>query len=227
MSTNFTTEPGVEPKARENDETTNTNLESAPGVDVAKARDNVQTEGQLIFKAWPKTGERVNGGETSDTDRTYKFFHHDLKTFLAAGVRRLKLTNLPATSTIKSILALVWGGPVEALEYVPGNQYAFVRFMTPEDCKVYFDASANGIPYPGPEKRVIWVETDPQGVMSINERLDYLIKEKATRIVRAVGVDADWGATGLYKVASFNKRLVEDIIDGQNVAGVSAFQGQC
>lgn len=136
-------------------------------------------------------------------------------------MRRVKLTNLPTTSTLKSVLALVWGGRVEAIEYTDGNKYAFITFMKPEDCKAYYEATSNGIEYPGSDERIIWVESDPQGVMAINEALDNLIRNNATRVIRAVGVDSDWGIMGLDKIASANNRLVVEILDGRNQSGVS------
>lgn len=122
-------------------------------------------------------------------------------------------------------MSLIWGGPVESLEFTPGNTFAMVKFMKPTDCAAFYEGTANGIQLTesrddGGLGNVVWVEPD-EGVFSINEQLESLIKNMATRVVRAVGVDSDWGMPALFKIASEHNRVVEDIVDGKNTSGVS------
>lgn len=140
--------------------------------------------------------------------------------FAGAQKRLVKLTNLPITSTVASIQALIWGGRIEKIDYSPGNSFAWVLFMRGEDCKKYFIATTNGIDYPDDPNRVVWVEMgDP---VTVNEKLRGFYDAGHSRCVRAVGADEDWGQMALTKLASAKHRKLERIVNGANPKGVSS-----
>ncbi|KAF2144116.1 uncharacterized protein K452DRAFT_153312 [Aplosporella prunicola CBS 121167] len=170
--------------------------------DINKTPDAVPAEiedltHQDFFKAWPKSESRPFG---------------------AAPKRLVKLTNLPSTSTLISIQALVWGGRIEKLAYLPGSTSAWALFMRGEDSERYLKDTANGIDAPGEQKRVIWVE--PCEPVSVGEFIHAAYQAGVTRCVRAVGVDSDWGMLALNKFATAKNRKIERVVDGVNPSGL-------
>lgn len=144
---------------------------------------------------------------------------------LAAQKRRVKLTNLPPTSSLSFIQSFVWGGLIERFDYKPGSTTAWVQFQKHDNCMAYFEATANGIDVPG-EDRVIWVELDPD-VTIVNEFTQGLIDINTTRCVRAVGVEEDWTMDSLTRLAAARNRKVERIINGQNQHKVCCCKALC
>ncbi|KAJ9639386.1 hypothetical protein H2199_006419 [Coniosporium tulheliwenetii] len=167
-----------------------------PPFGTSASRENVETEGVLKFTAWPKPAERPHG---------------------PAKVRRVQLTNLPSTSTVSSIQALIWGGRVEQIAYTPGSTSAWVFFMRAADAAKYLDETSNGIEVPG-DDRIVWVESskDPDPA---HDMLRGHYDAGVTRCVRAIGVDEEWGMGGLTKLAAGDGRKVERVINGQNPSG--------
>ncbi|KAI9838772.1 MAG: hypothetical protein M1837_002338 [Sclerophora amabilis] len=180
----------VLPKSKETS-TWDSMLDSTSSLNLMDRRD-LDTEG-LHFKAWPIPMQR----QTS-----------------AAQVRRVHLRNLPSTSTPYTILSLVTHGQIEALLYTPPSTSATVYFVNPDDCKAYYQATANGIPLknsPSNEKEhVVFVElateADP-----INGKLRELLDGGATRCVRAVGVKWNWDVAHLQTYARMRRRKVESV----------------
>lgn len=179
-------------------------------------RNNIDTEHQLRFKAWPKPGARA--GESNFSKQTPG---SRLTGATAYRVRRIRLTNLSTTSRLSDIQSLVWGGRVEQFHYVPGTSTAQVLFMKPEDCMSYFNANANGIEIPG-DKRVVFVELSPD-TEPIHDFLAGCTNSGVSRCVRAINVDPEWGMGGLTKLATANNRKVERVINAQNQHGASEY----
>lgn len=181
-----------------------------------EASDVKNLENQLKFEEWPIQEARPFGGKLSS--RQFALIPTDI--FTGAQKRLVKVTNLPITSTVASIQALIWGGRIEKIDYSPGNSFAWVLFMRGEDCEKYFTATANGINYPDDPNRVVWVEMgDP---VTVNEKLRGFYDAGHTRCVRAVGADEDWGQMTLTKLASAKNRKLERIVNGANPKGVSS-----
>lgn len=105
--------------------------------------------------------------------------------------------------------------------YTPGAGTAEVQFVRAEDCAAYFDATPNGIRYPGEPERFITVEKcvpEPS-----HDIVKSYIDRGVTRCVRVQNVDSDWTRKALAKLATGNgssRRIAERIVNGQNTAGV-------
>lgn len=162
-------------------------------------RKAVKTDGELRFPAWPQAQARSGG---------------------RAQVRRVKLTNLPSDSSFATIQSLIWGGRLEEIDYIPGRNSAYVRFMRGEDCKKYIDATGNGIDLPNDKGRIIWVEV-MEDAEPVGELLKGYYDAGVTRCVRAIGIDDDWGEGGLTRLGASKKRKLERITNGKSQSGVS------
>jgi hypothetical protein len=121
----------------------------------------------------------------------------------------------------------VWGGRLESIALPqPGSNVAMVKFMTVEGCQKFFDATANGIEVPG-SKTLITVEKH-QGPNSVNDLLKSCSEGDASRCVRVVDADSDWGNTALRRIAigtSKIKREIDIIKRGKTAQGVSDEHG--
>ncbi|OJD36068.1 uncharacterized protein BKCO1_1300060 [Diplodia corticola] len=165
-----------------------------------KTKGDKSLEHKLQFDEWPTQEVRPFGG---------------------AQKRLVKLTNLPLTSSIGSIQALVWGGRIEKFEYTPGSNHAWVLFMRGQDCEKYLTDTANGIEHPD-GNRTVWVEMGEP--VTVNESLRGFFDAGHTRCVRAVGADEDWGEAALVKLASAKNRKLERIVNGANPKGLRVIE---
>lgn len=105
----------------------------------------------------------------------------------------------------------------------PGSDFAVVRFLTPEACDKYFNATENGIELEGMNKTVIFVEKQP-GPTSINDVVRNCTEGDASRCVRALDAEEDWSDMMLMKLARGTgqiKREIDTIKQGKTARGVS------
>lgn len=127
-------------------------------------------------------------------------------------------------TSINQLQALVWGGRLESISMPEaGSGFALVKFLTPEACQKYYEATENGIEIPGDKKTVVFVERTA-GPNSINDVIQNCINGDASRCVRAVGVDEEWSDMALMKLArgkGQTKREVDRIKRGKTAKGVS------
>lgn len=103
-----------------------------------------------------------------------------------------------------------------------GSSVATVKFLTVQGCQKFFDATANGIQAPG-SRALITVEKH-QGPNSVNDVMKNCSEGDASRCVRVVDADDDWGDTALRRIAigtSKNKREIDIIKRGKTAQGVS------
>ncbi|KAH7065949.1 hypothetical protein BKA63DRAFT_167973 [Paraphoma chrysanthemicola] len=132
------------------------------------------------------------------------------------------LKGLSGVKSINQLQALVWGGRLESISMPsPGSDFAVVRFLTPEACKKYFQATENGIEVQGDKKTIIFVEKQPTPT-SINDVMRNCIEGDASRCVRALDADDDWSDMLLMKLAkgkSTAKREVDRIKRGKTARG--------
>jgi hypothetical protein len=136
------------------------------------------------------------------------------------------LSNLPSTATLKNVAALVWGGVIQEFVYSPGKSEAEVLFVKPADCKKYFDATLNGIQYPGQSERHITVEACP--AESARENVKEIVDKAMTRCVRVMDIDPDWTKVALNKIAAGGgKRAVDSVVCGKSLQGVSTSLSSC
>ena len=98
---------------------------------------------------------------------------------------------------------------------------ATVRFLASEDCKRFYDATANGIDFHhGPQslKGIAWV-TLGKDVDVVGGLLAQQIDQRVTRCVRVVPVDGGLEKKDLVKLGEEKGRLLEGIDDGKTKTG--------
>ncbi|KAF1847468.1 uncharacterized protein K460DRAFT_275532 [Cucurbitaria berberidis CBS 394.84] len=137
----------------------------------------------------------------------------------AASYRTCILKGVSGITSINQLQALVWGGRLESISMPEtGSNFALVKFLTPDACQKYFEATENGIEVAGDKKTVIFVERTA-GPNSINDVIRNCIEGDASRCVRAVlGVGDEWSDTKLMEIAcgkGQNKREVDRIKRGK------------
>lgn len=208
---------GDEPKVTTGPGTT----EPQPG----RSSEIEDLEHKAIFDAWPVSEERSRPSEFSKTpSRIPLGMAADPKT--AAKVRKVIIKDLPRDSTTSFVASLVYGGALEEIyirSSAAGNFSAVVRFLDAEDCKKFYEETANGLVYKKDAKGrelVLFVELS-KDVDVVGGLLQGWIASGVTRCVRAVGVEAKWDMKGLLMIAERKNRKVEKILDGQNAGGVS------
>lgn len=138
----------------------------------------------------------------------------------AARIRKVIIHNLPLGSTANFVQSLVFGGPIEQITLASSS--AAVVFVDADDTRKYYDATANGLVYKkeGDEEHFVLVEL-AKDVDVVGGLLREMIEKSATRCVKAIGVEEDWGMPALWKMAERKGRKVENIVEGVNAGGVS------
>jgi hypothetical protein len=145
--------------------------------------------------------------------------------FAGAIYRACVLKGVSGVKSLNQLQALVWGGRLESIQMPePGSENALVKFLTPEACQTYLDATENGIEVQGAEKKtIIFVDKQP-GPNSINYVIQNCIDGDASRCVRATGADDDWSDSALFKLARGKQSIprdVDSIKQGKTARGVS------
>jgi len=138
-------------------------------------------------------------------------------------VRRVKLSNLPSGAALKNVASLVWGGNIQEFNFTPGNSWAEVLFLHPNDCKKYFDATPNGVQYPSQTDRFVTIELCP--AESAHEMVKDIVSKQMTRCIRVIDYDAEWSKIALARIAAGAEkttRAVDCVVTGKNGAGVSS-----
>ncbi|KAH7408639.1 hypothetical protein DE146DRAFT_752764 [Phaeosphaeria sp. MPI-PUGE-AT-0046c] len=152
------------------------------------------------MKAWPTQEKREN----------------------PAQHRACILKGVSGVKNINELQALVWGGRLESIQLpAAGSDFAVVRFLTPEACDKYFNATENGIEIAGDKKAVIFVEKQA-GPSSINDVMRNCTEGDASRCVRALDAEEDWSDHLLMKLArgkGQTKREVDCIKQGKTARG--------
>ncbi|CAO2651581.1 Nn.00g041510.m01.CDS01 [Neocucurbitaria sp. VM-36] len=129
----------------------------------------------------------------------------------AANYRTCVLKGVSGVTSINQLQALVWGGRLESISMPEtGSDFALVKFLTPEACQKYFEATENGIEVAGDKKMVIFVERTA-GPNSSNDVINNCIKGDASRCVRAVGADEDWSDVILMKLARGKSQMKREV----------------
>ncbi|KAH7067795.1 hypothetical protein FB567DRAFT_457859 [Paraphoma chrysanthemicola] len=132
------------------------------------------------------------------------------------------LKGVSGIKSINQLQALVWGGRLESISMPSsGSDFAVVRFLTPEACEKYFQATENGIEIQGDKKTIVFVEKQPSPT-SINDVMRNCIESDASRCVLALDADEDWSDMLLMKLAkgkSTAKREVDRIKRGKTARG--------
>lgn len=179
-------------------------------------RAHIETDGKLTFKAWPQVASDREG-----MSNLYPSISSSANIVIGLAVRRVRLSNLPSKAELKKIVGLVWGGNIQEFIYTPGQSWAEVLFINPDDCKRYYDSTPNGVVYPSSKDRHIEVEACPPE--SARGNVKEILEKNMTRCVRVMDVEDDWTKVALAKVAAGkdNKRAVESVVSGMDTRGVS------
>jgi hypothetical protein len=97
----------------------------------------------------------------------------------------------------------------------PNKTSAWVLFVSADACDAFFTAHPNGVVFKNPKtcrNHVVYIDKGGE-VDVVSSVLQAYLDCQASRVVRAVGVDEDWGMRALYKLAEAKNRKVEKIVD--------------
>jgi hypothetical protein len=141
-----------------------------------------------------------------------------------ARVRSVILRNLPAKCDAALVTSLVHGGALEELklnkpaEGIVAN--AKITFTDGDAADKYFEKYPNGIDFRYQGKRYTVFVDKAQEVDVVSGLMRGYLETGATRVIRVVGADDDWGMMALNKIAVGKGRKVEAITDNYR-GGVS------
>ena len=144
---------------------------------------------------------------------------------LAARVRKVKLSGLPPNDTdLTLVQSLISGGAIDNFVITsPGT--AYVTFTSGNACDNFCNKYPNGLTFKHKGKPYVVFVDKGKDVDIISGMLQAYIDCGASRCVRAIGADDDWGMRALQKLAEGRTRRgkVENIIDSYRTE-VSASQ---
>lgn len=127
-----------------------------------------------------------------------------------------------AVKEFHQLQALVWGGRLESITLPePGSNRANIRFLTPEGCEKYLQATENGIEVPGKKDTFVFVAR-LEAPNSINDVIRNCIDGDVSRVVRVFDADDDWTDVALSSFARNRngKREIDCIRRGNLANGV-------
>lgn len=130
-------------------------------------------------------------------------------------VRKVILTGLPASTDLTLVQSLISGGAIDTYTLSPIGHTAYVTFASGDACDKFYEKHPNGIDFKHEGKSYTSFVDRSKDVDVISGMLQGYLDCGATRCVRAVNVDEDWGMRALHRVAEGQKksRKVEKIID--------------
>lgn len=182
------------------------------------AKDEENLEHQTYFNAWPQSEKRDRARKSTNT----AFLRPLLIYRTAAQIRKVILKNLPSNATPSFVASVVYFGPLEEI-FMRKDNSATVKFLNPADCAKYYEDTSNGVVYKKDiqgREMVVFVEL-AKDVDVIGGLLQGWIDTGASRCVRVVDVEKDWGKAALVKLAEAKGRILEGLSDGLTPGGVS------
>ncbi|KAK8253438.1 hypothetical protein IWZ00DRAFT_542540 [Phyllosticta capitalensis] len=179
---------------------------------------------QLSLRDRPECGEEVDGessgSEEGEINGSAPVEHPVFWAWMETGIeadRVVKLINLTTNATVVDIQALVWGGPLAQIVYTPGSTEAKVYFLDGKHANRYYNATANHIPYPGDEDRLIEVhKCDPS---PRHPFLRWALETGVTRNILCTGMP-EWTKAECKNFASKHGREVEQVLYGKTKSGL-------
>jgi hypothetical protein len=169
-----------------------------------KDRENTQR-----FKSWeiPTAPDKLR--------KSAKTFSVSLSLKFCTGsrVRKVILTGLPAGSDLTMVQSLISGGVIDNYNISPAGSTAYVTFTSGDACDKFHDKYPNGITFKHRGKAHTVFVDKSKDVDVVSDMLQGYLDCGASRCVRAVGADEDWGMGALYKLAYGKSRKVEAVID--------------
>jgi hypothetical protein len=131
-----------------------------------------------------------------------------------AKVRKILLRALPASADLTFVQSVISGGAIDNFA-LGANGTAQVTFTTPEACDAYCNKYPNGVVVKFKGRNIVLFVEKTTDVNVVSGMLQGQLEAGASRCVRAVGADHDWGMTALIKLAEGKTRKgkVEHIAD--------------
>ena len=137
--------------------------------------------------------------------------------------------NVPSGASAKTVTSLVWGGSIEAIDFVAGTHRATISFLCQADCAAYLKEAGARIKYQ-PEGQLVadWIFVrGDHGIDPITSELKSYIDDGMTRCLKIEGLDDGWTVEGLKeKFAVLRGEAVEHIYEARGEDEVSYFPRQ-
>ncbi|KAI9665219.1 MAG: hypothetical protein M1831_002229 [Alyxoria varia] len=116
------------------------------------------------------------------------------------SIRHVHLTNLPIDCNLAAVQGLVWGGPLETIEFVRKSGNAKIGFLSPEDCEKYWQDTTTGVEFPGKPLWKFRVERADNAIPLPTHLWNYR-RECLRRCLSIHDMDQNWTVDYLKKVA--------------------------
>lgn len=170
---------------------------------VTSSEDAAERENATHFTSWGIPQARATPRTSKHLCLTFLIIIADIKT--GAKVRKVVLRGLPVSADLTLVHSIIHGGAIDNFA-LGANGTAQVTFTTPEACDAYYAKYPNGVAvkYKG-RSYVVFVEKTTD-VNVVSGMLRGQLEAGASRCVRAVGADHDWGMGALIKLAEGKTR---------------------
>jgi hypothetical protein len=122
------------------------------------------------------------------------------------------LRGLPVGADLTLVQGLIHGGAIDTFA-LGVNGTAAVTFTSADACDTYSAKYPNGIAFKHKGKSYVAFVEKGSEVNVMSGMLQGQLDCGASRCVRAVGADHDWGMGALMKLAGGKNRKVEHIVD--------------
>ena len=133
-------------------------------------------------------------------------------------VRRVIMTGLPFAIDNSLLASLIHRGALESYKIVKASESAMtasavITFTTGSAAKSFYDKYPNGLVVKVNSKRSVASLELGENVDVVSGVMRGYLDSGATRVVRAIGADEDWGMGALRKAAEGKGRKLESIAD--------------
>lgn len=199
-----------------------------PPVNEPEAQDPA-FESSLTIASVDKKGVQEQTSESSvtaasvdDEDREHLTFFSSWGTATPrdrpkSRIRTVVLSNLPATADATLVASLIHGGTIETLNIAKPSETtpvtARVTFATGDSAEAYYAKYPNGIAFKFRGKKyTVFVDLGKE-VDVISGLMRGYLESGASRVIRVMGAEEDWGIMALEKIASGKGRKVEAVMD--------------
>lgn len=127
----------------------------------------------------------------------------------------MALSDLPVDADLTLVQSLIHGGSIDDMLLMTASRVAYVRFTSGDACDTYCAKYPNGLMFKHKGRSYTVLVEKCKDVDVISGMLQGYIHCGASRCVRAIGADEDWGMGALKKLAEgkSRKRKVENITD--------------
>ncbi|KAF2400839.1 hypothetical protein EJ06DRAFT_408721 [Trichodelitschia bisporula] len=131
-------------------------------------------------------------------------------------LRAVRLLNIPEGGTIQFVERLIWGGPLERLDFTPGQTTAVATFMCHKHLVRYYRDAHIGVEWPD-SSRVVDLEI-LEGTPPLERRWEAI---SATRCVRITGLPSHWSIDACTNFAGASANNIVKVRTGKTDGHVS------